>query len=214
MTVTLGVSAGFVTEAPVADPTGAVFGALNNACLVMKDTSPVTEGKITEIGFWIDNATVEANFEVGLYAADGATIPGEAGTLLNVERTNAKGTDAGWKRVTVDWTISAETIYWLGMQIDGTGNANTNRELSGGPGIDFLVDTSLPDPFGGGTLFDSNGIIALYAVWEVAAAGTNAQINIGDVWKAVPAMQINIGDVWKAVAGAQINIGDAWKTVF
>lgn len=47
-----------------------------------------------------------------------------------------------------------------------------------------------------------------------AAAGTNFQINIGDVWKAVAAMQINIGDVWKAVAGAKVNIGDVWKTVF
>lgn len=44
--------------------------------------------------------------------------------------------------------------------------------------------------------------------------GTNAQINIGDAWKEVPAMQINIGDAWKEVASAQINIGDAWKSIF
>ena len=47
-----------------------------------------------------------------------------------------------------------------------------------------------------------------------AATGTNAQINIGDVWKPIAAMQINIGDTWKPVAGAQINIGDVWKTIF
>ena len=47
-----------------------------------------------------------------------------------------------------------------------------------------------------------------------AAAGTDAQINIGDAWKAIAAMQINIGDSWKAVEGMQINIGDAWKEIF
>ena len=31
--------------------------------------------------------------------------------------------------------------------------------------------------------------------------GTNAQINIGDAWKAVIKIQQNIGDVWKDVFG-------------
>lgn len=44
--------------------------------------------------------------------------------------------------------------------------------------------------------------------------GTQFQINVGDVWKEVPAIKINIGDAWKDVASAQINIGDAWKSVF
>jgi len=47
-----------------------------------------------------------------------------------------------------------------------------------------------------------------------AAAGTNAQINIGDAWKLIAGMQINIGDTWKTVEGMQINIGDAWKEIF
>ena len=51
-------------------------------------------------------------------------------------------------------------------------------------------------------------------VYPSEVTGTNCQINIGDAWKAVPAMQINIGDTWKPVASAKINIGDAWKTVF
>ena len=51
-------------------------------------------------------------------------------------------------------------------------------------------------------------------VYYTEATGTNMQINIGDAWKAVPAMKINIGDAWKDVASAKINIGDAWKTIF
>ena len=56
--------------------------------------------------------------------------------------------------------------------------------------------------------------IRITVEYTEAAAGTNMQVNIGDVWKAVPAMKINIGDAWKEVAGAQINIGDSWKTIF
>src|SRR3990167_10102338 len=60
----------------------------------------------------------------------------------------------------------------------------------------------------------TNPVAGIVAIRPAAAAGgTNMQVNIGDAWKAVPAMQINIGDVWKTVAGAQINIGDAWKTI-
>lgn len=44
--------------------------------------------------------------------------------------------------------------------------------------------------------------------------GTNLQINIGDVWKEIPAVQINIGDTWKEVVSIQQNIGDTWKSVF
>lgn len=45
-------------------------------------------------------------------------------------------------------------------------------------------------------------------------AGTNLQVNIGDVFKSVAALKINIGDTWKDVVSVQINIGDTWKTVF
>jgi len=59
-------------------------------------------------------------------------------------------------------------------------------------------------------------VTQLYVVvdYTAAATGTNFQVQIGEAWKAVPAMQIQIGGAWKAVEGAQINIGDTWKTIF
>jgi len=58
------------------------------------------------------------------------------------------------------------------------------------------------------------GNICVESVTTDTSTGTNAQINIGDVWKEVPSIKINIGDVWKEVSSAQINIGDVWKSVF
>lgn len=40
------------------------------------------------------------------------------------------------------------------------------------------------------------------------------KINIGDVWKDVPAIKINIGDVWKNVSNGYINIGNTWKKFY
>lgn len=48
----------------------------------------------------------------------------------------------------------------------------------------------------------------------IEVPATNFQINIGDAWKAVPAMWIKIGDEWRPVESAKINISDEWKTIF
>ncbi len=216
MAVSIGTNSGFVTTAPTIDPAGAAT-TIDDKSQVTHDTSPSGNKKITEIGWWCDTATEEGNFEVGLYAADGGVVPGEAGTLLQVSRTNAKGTTSGWKTVTgLNWSLTASTAYWLGVQLDN--NADITRidsSSSNGTGDDQLdSQTTLPDPFGGGALDDTNGMICIYALVEDEAAGTNTQINIGDSWKAISTMQINIGDSWKAIASAQINIGDAWKSIF
>lgn len=173
MAVTIGTNAGFVTVAPTADPAGN-NGSMDNGARVTKDTSPATAAKVTEIGWWCDNATEAANFEVGIYAADGAVVPGEAGTLLHVSRTNAKGTTSGWKRVTgLDWAISPNTVYWIGVQLDNTATlTNNNNALTGGQGHDNLSGaTTLPDPFGGGA-FPADVTGAYYAVWEESSGPT------------------------------------------
>ncbi len=170
MALVLGVNSGFVTTAPTADPSGSL-GEVDTWALVTRHTSPATAVKITEIGWWCGNATQETNFEVGLYAADGAVVPGEAGTLLQVSRTNAKGTTAGWKRVTgLNWSVSPNTSYWLGLQVDDTATTTgIDYKLSTGVGEDEISgQTTLPNPFGGGALADSTAMYAIYAVWEAA----------------------------------------------
>lgn len=180
MSVTLGVNAGFVEEAPTSDP-GVYWSTMDNTARVTGDTSPATAGKITEIGWYCNGNTTACNFEVGLYAADGETVPGEAGTLLYVERTNTKGTTEGWERVTVNWAISSNTKYWIGVQIDDTSpNATTGGASSGGGGNDYLTSQdTLPSPYGGGALGDSDGMYTFYAVWDVSA-GTEHEVSASD----------------------------------
>ncbi|MBU0894038.1 MAG: hypothetical protein KKB88_01195 [Nanoarchaeota archaeon] len=163
----LGTNSGFVTTAPTDDP--AAFGeTMDDTAKVTKAISPATAVKITEIGWWCDTATEESNFEVGLYAANGAVVPGEAGTLLYSDTTNAKGIDTGWKSVSVDWVISPNTVYWLGVQVDDTATiTNTNFAVITSSIDGINAQTSLPNPFGGGS-FTNNRMYGFYAVWEAA----------------------------------------------
>ena len=131
-----------------------------------------------------------------------------------------------WFHVVVTWDTVNDLFV---MYIDGsdvsattlaTGNPATVDEINiGSDHSDNQLWGGKLDEIGIWTkILTSSEVTSLYNSGNGLAypflEGTSMQINIGDVWKEVPAMQINIGDVWKAVAGAQINIGDAWKTIF
>ena len=182
MAIVLGTNAGFVTVAPTNDPGGTTSGFAIADTNVMRDTTPSNAVKITEVGFWLDGASTDANFEMGIYAADGAVVPGEAGTLLHVDRTNSLGTSSGvWLRVTnLDWAIDSDTIYWIGMQTDNDA-ITSNFATSGLAGYDRLNAATLPNPFNGGAIRDSDAGWTFYAVVELEApAGTHHQIISGD----------------------------------
>ena len=187
MSMVLGTNVGFVATAPTTSPAGTAT-SYDSTSSVTKHTSPSTAAKVTEVGWWCDNATEEANFEVALYAADGAS--GVAGTRLFVSATNAKGTTSGWKVVTgLNWTISPSTDYWLGLQLDNTATTTNNDWTgSGGAGNDFRTSqTTLNNPYGGGAIFDADAMDAIYAVWEAASSSniksynTNVKANIKSI---------------------------------
>ena len=213
MALVLGTNCGFVTEAPTADPAGGNWATADAYAYALKHTAPVGAVKIVEIGWWADTATDEVNFEVGIYSHDSGNDEPDA-VVGSLSQTNAKGTTAGWKRVTgLNIEITAETIYWIATQCDNT-PTTTYANLAHGDagGLKYKSASTLDSNWGVSN--NLNYISSIYAVWEAVATGTNTQINIGDEWVAIDAMQINIGDTWKAVAGAQVNIGDSWKELF
>ena len=116
MALTIGTNAGFVTSTPTGNPDGTSSTA-DTRSNATKDTSPSTAVKIIEIGWYAEDATEEANFEVGLYSDAGNDEPE---TRLFIAATNAKGTGAGWKSATVDWEINENTVYWMSVQCDDT----------------------------------------------------------------------------------------------
>ena len=109
---------------------------------------------------------------------------------------------------------SEQTQTWGGSSTAGDGTYWGLTFTEGGfSDANFRARVEMDRRTGGATGFSLDQIrVKVY--YTEAATGTNMQINVGDVWKAVPAAKINVGDVWKDVAGIQINVGDVWKTVF
>ena len=219
MAVVLGVSAGFVTTAPTADPLGTnIIGVIDGDADVVKDTSPSTASTITEVGFWCDDDHDSGGtFEVGLYAADGSG--GIAGTRLYLSTGHDLGTTAGWLKVTgLDWAISASTSYWIGISSSALGSGFTGDQTSsGGLGYDQRTGSTLQDPFGGGTVVDSDGTMAIYAVWEATPleGGTSQTlINISDEMRNAGAILINISDEMRNASEIYINLSDTLRRVF
>jgi len=174
--VALHTNAGFVSASPVDDPAASRSGTVyscDNRAVVVRDTAPVGATTITELGWWCDTASEAANFELGLYDSDGAVAPGEAGTLLYKSEATAKGTAAGWKKITgLNISITAEHVYWLALQLDNTATTTMiDGESSGGSGVDANTSatTTLLDPFGGGAISDTDGMYCVYAVWASGA---------------------------------------------
>ena len=164
MAIVKGTNAGFVTAAPSGDP-GGINYQMDYYVWAIRDTSPATAVKITEVGWYCDNATEEAKFEVGLYDDDGANAPDN---LLHSDTTNAKGTDAGWKRVTgLDWVIIGSTIYWIAVQLDNTATTTNSVYSSLEYEHGDASQSTLLDPWG--TSSHSGAYYhAFYAVWEAA----------------------------------------------
>lgn len=182
MALVLGVSSGFVTAAPTADPTGGVNFTIDGTSVVTKHTTPSGVGKITELGWYRGSGTDTANFELGLYS-DNAGVPD---ALLYVEATNSSSS-GGWITRSVDWPISAGTTYWLALQMDvHAGSSTVDAEASGGVGRDGIAPaTTLNDPYGGGAVANPAGMAAIYGLVEpsfVPAWGAKATTIIGGVF--------------------------------
>lgn len=197
MALVIGTNCGLVTEAPDADPSATGVTADNvSRNIRIATTDAVT---ITSIGWWCNTATEESNFEVGIYEDDG----GVASTLLHVSRTHAKGTDAGWKRVTgLSWGLEADTTYHIAFQVDDTAST-TQTDYDSTNDTKTAIDYTSPggrqtltEPWTDSST-DPTSALALYAVWEEAAAGVEHEHAASDTLSmsdslATPVMTFNV----------------------
>ena len=173
MALVRGTNCGFVTVAPTVDPADINTGQ-DQAARAFKDVAPAGATTITEIGWWCDTAgTADVNFEVGLYSHDAGDVPLNR---LFVSATNAKGTTAGWKTVTVNWTITPGTTYWIAIQLDNT-TPNTAIDYTSAAGTGLSIDTAqttLIDPWVSDGM--SGGLLAIYALVGAAYVDIAATI--------------------------------------
>lgn len=159
-TVTIGTNAGFVTTAPTSDPagnnldvSGFAFGSNFN--------SSATAVKITEVGYWNDDATdTSQTAQVALYNDTGAIYP--ASLLKNASFTTVGG--QRWEKVSVDWTISPSTRYWL-VVISPQVTTNYNNNGAGNKLVRNAGETVLDNPFESSQTINDEVTSAIYAVW-------------------------------------------------
>ncbi len=173
MGLVVGTNCGFVPEAPSADPEdNSGIWTLDNYALALKVTAPDGATAITEIGWWCDNATQAANFDVGIYSHNSGTdLPS---SLLASSGDVAKGTDAGWKSAAVSCEITAGTTYWLAVALDNTATA-TKAEL-GNYSSNRVSYKAQDTPLAASWSSDGTGTYrhAIYAVYTTAAGSTYA----------------------------------------
>jgi hypothetical protein len=190
MALTEGTNCGFVLAAPVADPGGASTGTADTYGFAGEFAAPVDATAITEIGWYCDNATEEADYEVGLYAADGAG--GIPGTRLAVAGPVAKGTDAGWKKIAIACAVTGSTTYWIAAQCDNTATATkVDYDSKAGEKEEYISATALPNPWGASSAA-ANRLLAIYAVYTTAAGGGQPAMKR---FGGVPHVAVNRG-VW------------------
>ena len=178
MAVVKGTNCGFVTAAPAADPAGA-NGPIDTVAMAFKDTTPAGSYKVTEIGWYCDNATEAAEFDVGIYSHDAGNDRPNA--LVGVSANNAKGTDAGWKKITsLNIALTGGTIYWVAIQLDNTA---TETNLNYNPGDKYNSkdgQTALPSSWG-----TSDGsasiLVSVYALIVPVPSG-GLGLGIGNPW--------------------------------
>lgn len=171
MALIKGTNCGFVTVAPTADPAG-TNTTVDTQANVGKDTSPVGRFRVIEIGWYCDNATEAANYDLGIYTHD--TVNNRPNTLIGTASTAAKGTAAGWKKISsLSIPIMGSTIYWIALQLDDTAtNTMFNYTATANEKQDAkLTQTALPASWGvsdGGT---AANLISIYALIERIPVG-------------------------------------------
>jgi len=177
MAVVRGTNAGLVEVAPTTDPQGNGTTTIDftNQATKITTTNAVT---ISEIGWWCQNATEEANFEVAIYSHNSSDDVPNASIYKN--QTNAKGISLGWKVVTgLNILLEESTIYWIVIQVDNTDTA-TKIDYQTEEGEKYAWDQSedtLQDPWNT-TSITADRIQAVYAVWE--ASGTDYTENLSE----------------------------------
>lgn len=169
-----GTNCGFVTAAPVADPEGAGGNIQDTRCYALKVTAPAGATAITEIGWWCDNATEAADFDVGIYSHNvGGNIPD---ALLASSGDVAKGTDAGWKSGSVAVAVTAGTVYWLAVVVDNT-TTTTSGNYGGSGKLDYFSSTATPlQATWPGSDATQDDLYGIYAIYTTATGSSVVQI--------------------------------------
>lgn len=186
--VVLGTNAGFVTEAP----TGNLIGGtqIDKHTQGHFDTAP-SDGTVSEIGFWVDSLTENAEAQVGLYA-DNSNNPGSLIWNSSIE-VMTSGTDFWYSFEVPDIEISNGVKYWIMVFVNDTSTTSyTDIDALPGHKFGYFTDVDgITDPFEG---FGWSGeyVASFYAVYGAPDSNPNITvipddeiITYGNYWDGV-----------------------------
>lgn len=176
MALVLGTNCGFVTVAPTADPSGSDL-QIDERARAMK-VIPEKNCSVSEIGWYCDNATEAANFEVAIYSHNSTND--EPQNLIASSIVNAKGTDAGWKTASIEADLNAGETYWIAVQLDNTATTtNINRTSDAGERYSYYLSaTELTDPWSSSTEIDDY-VLAIYALYTENTNNDYVEVGTG-----------------------------------
>ena len=167
MSLVVGTNIGFLEAHQSDDPAGSVI-EIHDRMLAQLETSPATATRVTEINWYCNSASEEANFEVAIYSDDGTDEPN---VIVGAkDAMNAKGTGIGWKRaVGLNIVISSSTAYWMAIQVDDTPIADTDMDWDTTGVLDLSLTlgvATLPADWGASTVNYSGRTAAIQAIWD------------------------------------------------
>lgn len=207
----------------------------------MKPIDATPSSNQTMISFGDTNALQRLSIQNLTNGKCNVILQSDASHDWQLTTNSAVFSDGTWAHVVI---VQAQTTSTSKIYINGSAAAASYTDLAGGyDGDEWLSVLSNLDnchmgvqnmnndgkilEFKGdidevaffNTNLSSDDISALYnggagLAYPFSAAGTNMQINIGDVWREATAVYINVGGVWKEVTGIQQNVGDNWREVF
>ncbi len=168
--LTKGTNCGFVTSAPSADPNTGVTEITDAKAVALKDTTPSDVTGITEIGFWLDSATIQTgeDWTIALFNHDAGNDEPNVRLFVGTP-TDINNQVEVWKSESgVGFSPDASTTYWIAEHITSmTGTANVDIESSAGDRYSEDPSASMPSPWGVATNTD-DFLVAIYAVVSVA----------------------------------------------
>ena len=177
--IELGTNAGFLLEgqSPSVDPAGSQT-EMDDETRATKDTAPVGATKVTEIGWWNDVVTEDADYDVAIYTHNIGDDNPES--LVGSSVGTAKGTITGWKKITgLNIPITAGTIYWIAVRLENTATQSYTNRGSGGVDAGKSSLGALPDPWGLND-FDGSNILSFYALTDAPSTKGLISTTIGD----------------------------------
>ena len=180
MAIVTGTNAGLVESTPSTDPEGSgqnVSGI--SSALKFTTTDAIT---ITEIGWYQSDAGVSAtNYQMALYTHDAANDLPEDKIADSDTSGSVAASTAAWYGDAISVGLSASTVYWVVVHVDG-GGADADQATSGGTRFLRHIEASLSDPFTNSpTVVNTNYNAALYVKY-VAAGGTQGVTTRNPLW--------------------------------